>query len=68
VLEKNSGTGIARNTALTKSSGRYITLDADDLWEPQKLQKQINFLMLINYRLFSFYDCIDEYGKLLHKE
>ena len=69
VLEKNSGTGIARNTALTKSSGRYIAfLDADDLWEPQKLQKQINFLDANKLPFtFSFYDCIDEYGKLLHK-
>ena len=69
VLEKNSGTGIARNTALTKSCGRYIAfLDADDLWEPQKLQKQINFLETNKLPFtFSFYDCIDEYGKLLHK-
>lgn len=69
VLEKNSGTGIARNTALTKSSGRYIAfLDADDLWKPQKLQKQIDFLDINKLPFtFSFYDCIDEDGKSLHK-
>ena len=68
-LEKNSGTGIARNAALGKTSGRYIAfLDADDLWKPEKLEKQINFLK--NNHLpftFSFYDCIDEEGKSLKK-
>jgi glycosyltransferase involved in cell wall biosynthesis len=67
--EKNSGTGIARNTALEKSKGRYICfLDADDLWKPQKLEKQINFLKTNNLPFtFSFYDCIDEVGKPLNK-
>ncbi|MDI1304079.1 MAG: glycosyltransferase family 2 protein [bacterium] len=67
--EKNSGTGIARNTALTKCKGRYISfLDADDLWKPQKLEKQIDFLKTNNLPFtFSFYDCIDEEGKSLNK-
>ena len=68
-LEKNSGTGIARNTALEKTSGQYISfLDADDLWKPEKLNKQINFLINNNLPFtFSFYDCIDEQGKSLSK-
>ena len=68
-LEKNSGTGIARNTALEKTSGQYISfLDADDLWKPEKLNKQINFLINNNLPFtFSFYDCIDEQGKSLNK-
>lgn len=67
--EKNSGTGIARNTALTKCKGRYISfLDADDLWKPQKLEKQIDFLKTNNLPFtFTFYDCIDEEGKSLNK-
>ncbi|OAB31522.1 Glycosyltransferase involved in cell wall bisynthesis [Flavobacterium fryxellicola] len=68
-LPTNSGTGIARNTALSMTKGRYISfLDADDLWKPTKLEKQINFL--INNKVpftFSFYDCIDEAGKPLNK-
>jgi hypothetical protein len=68
-LEKNSGTGIARNTALTSAKGDYICfLDSDDLWKPQKLEKQIGFLK--NNKVpftFSFYDCIDERGKLMNK-
>ena len=67
--EKNSGTGIARNTALEKTKGRYISfLDADDLWKPQKLEKQIDFIKTNNLPFtFSFYDCIDEEGKSLNK-
>lgn len=68
-LEKNSGTGIARNYALTKANGSYIAfLDSDDLWKPAKLEKQINFLLKNKLPFtFSFYECIDEEGKLLNK-
>jgi glycosyltransferase involved in cell wall biosynthesis len=68
-LEKNSGTGIARNNALDKASGKYIAfLDADDLWKPEKLEIQINFLKNNNLPFtFSFYDCINEQGKELNK-
>jgi glycosyltransferase involved in cell wall biosynthesis len=68
-LEKNSGTGIARNYALTKANGIYIAfLDSDDLWKPEKLEKQIDFLLKNKLPFtFSFYECIDEEGKSLNK-
>jgi teichuronic acid biosynthesis glycosyltransferase TuaG len=68
-LPKNSGNGFARNVALEKATGKYIAyLDADDLWFPQKLEKQIQFLKANNLSFtFSFYDCIDEEGNDLHK-
>ncbi|WP_395058151.1 glycosyltransferase family 2 protein, partial [Flavobacterium sp.] len=68
-LDKNSGTGIARNTGLEKASGKYIAfLDADDLWKPNKLEIQINFLRNNNLPFtFSFYDCINEQGIELNK-
>ena len=68
-LEKNSGAGIARNTAVEKASGKYIAfLDADDLWKPEKLEKQINFLISNQlYFTFSFYECMDEEGTLLDR-
>jgi teichuronic acid biosynthesis glycosyltransferase TuaG len=68
-LEKNSGAGIAREMALSKASGDYISfLDADDLWKPLKLEKQLQFLKdnKIHFT-FSFYDCIDEEGNALNK-
>ncbi len=68
-LPKNSGTGVARNRAITEAKGRYIAfLDADDLWKPKKLQKQIDFLLSKKVPFtFSSYDCIDEDGKSLYK-
>lgn len=68
-LSQNSGAGVARQTAVEKASGTHIAfLDADDLWLPQKLQKQLDF-MTENQQpfTFSFYDRIDESGKLLGK-
>lgn len=69
VLPKNSGNGYARNVALEKATGKYIAyLDADDLWFPTKLEKQIQFLKTNNLPFtFSFYDCIDEDGNSLHR-
>ena len=68
-LEKNSGAGIARELALSKAKGNYISfLDADDLWKPLKLEKQLQFLKENKLHFtFSFYDCIDEDGNVLNK-
>jgi len=53
-LDKNSGTGIARNFGLNKSSGKYIAfLDADDVWKSEKLEIQIDFLKT-NNQFFTF--------------
>jgi teichuronic acid biosynthesis glycosyltransferase TuaG len=44
-LPKNSGTGVARNTAIEKAQGRYLAfLDSDDQWFPNKLEKQLAFM------------------------
>lgn len=53
-LEKNSGSGVARNRAMDLAKGSFIAfLDSDDLWMPEKLEKQITF-MLENDIAFSF--------------
>ncbi|HEO98691.1 MAG: glycosyltransferase family 2 protein [Campylobacterales bacterium] len=52
VLEENSGPAVARNRAIEEAQGRYIAfLDADDLWMPQKLEKQITFMQRENIAL-----------------
>jgi len=68
-LDNNSGAGIARESALSRADGDYIAfLDADDLWAPLKLEKQLQFLKDNKASFtFSFYDCIDEAGNPLNK-
>ncbi len=68
-LNRNSGTGIARNKALSLAKGRFVAfLDSDDLWKPEKLQKQVEFMISGNQPFtFSFYECITENGKSLGK-
>lgn len=48
-LERNSGTCVARNTRIKKSSGTYIAFnDSDDEWLPEKTKKQLDFLQKKN--------------------
>ena|SRR5690606_25332519 len=63
-LEQNSGAAVARNTAIEAAQGRYIAfLDSDDLWLPNKLETQLQF-MKENDAAFSYsaYEKIDENG------
>lgn len=63
-LEKNSGAAVARNTALKLAKGSWIAfLDSDDLWKPQKLERQLKFMIDNNYKFsYTEHDSINEDG------
>ena len=45
LYQQNRGVSAARNHAISKSSGELLAyLDADDMWYPEKLEKQVAFL------------------------
>lgn len=62
VNETNSGAAMSRNRALREASGKWVAfLDSDDIWHPEKLEKQIRF-MEDNKYLFTYTDyriCLD---------
>ncbi|MBE8966026.1 glycosyltransferase family 2 protein [Nostocales cyanobacterium LEGE 12452] len=66
INQENQGLAGARNTGIAYAKGEYITfLDADDLWEPTKLEKQLRVLeenleVALVYTWVAF---VDEMGK-----
>ncbi len=56
--EKNCGAALTRNRALREARGEWIAfLDSDDLWAPEKLQRQIDF-MKKNHYTFSYHEYV----------
>lgn len=68
-LENNSGAAIARNTGIENATGKYVAfLDSDDLWDKEKLEKQIEFMRKNEYKFtFTGYEFADEEGNKLGK-
>lgn len=62
VNEVNSGAAVSRNRALREARGRWIAfLDSDDLWAPDKLEKQLAFMKKHGYAFsYTKYSEIDE--------
>lgn len=57
--EVNSGAAISRNRALREAKGKWIAfLDSDDLWVPEKLERQIAFMREKDYH-FSYTNYIE---------
>ena len=66
---KNLGAGISRNIGISKSKGKYLAfLDADDIWKPNKLDKQITFMRSKNCdATHTSYLIINEFKEVIGK-
>lgn len=66
-MSENFGAAVARNKAIEAAQGRYIAfLDSDDIWLPDKLEKQIEFMQQNSVAFsYSAYQQIDELGNLI---
>jgi len=62
--KENTGPAGCRNRAIQSARGKYIAfLDSDDLWVPEKLDLQVEFMSHGKYHLsFTAYQKIDEQG------
>jgi teichuronic acid biosynthesis glycosyltransferase TuaG len=67
--EMNQGAAFSRNKGIQRAKGEYIAfLDADDLWKPEKLEKQLAFMKDKNCDVsYSSYELINEQGLSLKK-
>ncbi len=60
--EQNAGPANARNIGVSHAKGRYLAyVDADDLWKPEKLARQMAFMQAGGYAFtFTSYEFADE--------
>lgn len=67
-MDHNSGVANVRNTGIREAKGEYIALlDNDDLWTPDKLERQLAIAEKGAEIVYCSYDFIDENGCPIHK-
>ena len=75
-LKENGGSSSALNMGIVNMTGEWFSwLSHDDLYLPEKLEKQIEFMyslgiensLLTRHIFFSSYDLIDATGKTIYK-
>lgn len=66
-LEKNCGAAVARNKGIYMSEGQYLAfLDGDDIWKPDKIDKEINLAREKNAEfIFTAVEMIDSDGNII---
>ena len=73
-LEENKGQGFCRNLALKSVSSNYVAfIDADDIWDKDKLKNQIALMNNLNldftysnYKSFSEIDGVKKFNKIIN--
>jgi glycosyltransferase involved in cell wall biosynthesis len=62
----NKGQSYSRNKGIKESEGKYIAImDADDIAYPERIEKQLNFLVNSNVDIcFSYADLINGFGNI----
>lgn len=65
----NQGAAICRNIGLENARGRFIAfIDSDDLWEKQKLEIQLNFMLENHFPItFTEYNLLYEGSETINK-
>ncbi len=65
--DKNLGAGLSRNKGIYVANGKYIGfLDADDIWNKNKILKQIKFMQKFDFKIsHTSYEIINESYKVL---
>ena len=68
INKKSLGAGLSRNNGIKKSKGKYISfIDADDIWEKNKLELQIKHMKKKNYLIsHTSYKIIDKENNILN--
>lgn len=69
VKAQHSGIADTRNQCIQMAKGCFLAfLDADDIWHPEKMEKQLRFMLDNNVGFtYTTYDWIDEEGHTLNK-
>src|SRR5690348_1033761 len=71
IAQENAGVASARNRAITQAHGTLIApLDADDVWHPSKIEKQVRMLLNAPAEVGVIYcwaSVIDEQGKVVRR-
>jgi len=64
VSDKNQGIAKTRNLSIARANGRFVAfLDSDDLWLPEKLERQVGFMLDNEYGFtYTSYKLIDYQG------
>ena len=67
INEKNLGAGESRNRGIKIAKGQFIAfIDADDIWKPLKLSKQIGFMIKNNFSItHTSYNIINDEKKII---